>query len=259
MVVAIVGASLFGVFASSAAAASLPPIENLSPTNGSAFVVQPHQEVTVEFTCPKFQGAYTGGNWSSYSVEFATNPELNPEGKFATPFTVWSGTAFPTNVAEDHCRASLSSYLAEHGGTFYWRVHRLNCEGTGSCAEYGPIWSFVTEKYVPPAPPTAPPAGSGGSWKVFTYTGCGLESKTRENSVCGRHAKIGAFFKSTQATTYAVCVRFPGGHQLCAESQQAEAGVLYVNKITASQPGRYTVTWYVGNQKFVKHVQRKRR
>jgi hypothetical protein len=66
-------------------------------------------------------------------------------------------------------------------------------------------------------------------------------------------SRPGAFFESSVATTYSVCVRFPAGRRFCSEEQSAEAGVLYVNPLTTRRFGRHTVTWYVGGRRIVRH------
>lgn len=58
------------------------------------------------------------------------------------------------------------------------------------------------------------------------------------------------------ATSYKVCVRFPGGRNLCAADQEAEAGVLYVNHLTTNIVGRHRVTWFVAGRRIVHYFWR---
>ena len=78
---------------------------------------------------------------------------------------------------------------------------------------------------------------------------CGLSQYARPAHECAHRGKVGAFFRSSVATSYTVCVRFPTGRRLCARGQQAEAGVTYVNKVTTSISGWHKVLWYVGGRR----------
>src|SRR4051794_12790707 len=96
---------------------------------------------------------------------------------------------------------------------------------------------------------TAVPAAAGAA-AYKHYVGCGLSAKAKPAHACPRKAKKGAFFKSLNGTvTYTVCVKFPSGKNLCAQSQEAEQGTLYVNKITSTIVGRHVVSWFVKGQK----------
>lgn len=78
------------------------------------------------------------------------------------------------------------------------------------------------------------------------YVACGLQASAKPSHFCAKGARKGAFFRSNKAdVAYKVCVRFPNGHGLCARSQMATQGTLYVNKITTNIPGRHKVTWFV--------------
>lgn len=104
----------------------------------------------------------------------------------------------------------------------------------------------------------AVPAGAGAA-AYRHYVGCGVSRTTKPSHVCNKKEKKGAFFKATRSafpkdaanpkTHYTICVRFPGGKNLCARSQVAKAETLYVNKITSVTPGRHRVTWFVGGKK----------
>lgn len=91
---------------------------------------------------------------------------------------------------------------------------------------------------------------SAGAATYRHYVGCGLSGKAKPSHKCPAHSKKGAFFKSPKrAVYYSICVRFPGGRNLCAkkqpEEEKPEQGVLYVNKITSAIPGMHRVTWFV--------------
>jgi hypothetical protein len=78
------------------------------------------------------------------------------------------------------------------------------------------------------------------------YVACGLSENAKPAHVCQKKRKKGAFFRSNRGDVfYTVCVRFPTGKNLCADSQEAEQGTLYVNRITTNIPGRHRVSWFV--------------
>jgi hypothetical protein len=91
---------------------------------------------------------------------------------------------------------------------------------------------------------------SAGAAAYQHYVACGISKNAKPAHVCPKGSKKGAFFKSTNAdVVYTVCVRFPSGKNLCAQSQEAEQGTLYVNKITSTIPGKHRVSWFVKGQK----------
>jgi hypothetical protein len=63
--------------------------------------------------------------------------------------------------------------------------------------------------------------------------------------VCQVGDSPGAYFESDVDTEYEVCVEFPDAAFFCAEEEEAEAGVLYVNPITSGLEGNHLVSWYV--------------
>jgi hypothetical protein len=96
---------------------------------------------------------------------------------------------------------------------------------------------------------TAVPATAGAA-AYKHYVGCGVSRNAKPSHSCPKKAKKGAFFKSLNGTVvYTVCVKFPSGKNLCAQSQEAEQGTLYVNKITSTIPGRHVVSWFVKGKK----------
>ena len=93
-----------------------------------------------------------------------------------------------------------------------------------------------------------PATASAAAYKH--YIGCGVSKNAKPAHACPKKAKKGAFFKSLNGeVAYTVCVKFPSGKNLCAQSQEAEQGTLYVNKITSTIVGRHVVSWYVKGQK----------
>ena len=78
------------------------------------------------------------------------------------------------------------------------------------------------------------------------YVACGLSRHAKPAHVCKQGRKKGAFFRTNNADVfYSVCVQFPTGRHICAPSQEAVRGTLYVNEITSNIPGRHKVTWFV--------------
>jgi hypothetical protein len=88
---------------------------------------------------------------------------------------------------------------------------------------------------------------------VACESGCSRSSFARPAHRCRLGSRPGAFFESSLAGNYSVCVRFPNGRRVCAEEQSAEAGVLYVTPITTRRFGRHTVVWNVGGRHIVRH------
>ena len=95
----------------------------------------------------------------------------------------------------------------------------------------------------PPPAPEEPPEEARPVYRA--YVACGLGQRARPAHECGHRSKLGAFFRSSVATTYTVCVKFPTNRRLCARGQEADAGVTYVNKLTSSIVGWHKVTWFV--------------
>jgi hypothetical protein len=84
------------------------------------------------------------------------------------------------------------------------------------------------------------------------YVACSRGRYAPPTTRCRREAKVGAFLRSSQPVTYTVCVRFPSGRELCADEQQAEAEVLYVNAVTTHVVGRHKVIWYLPDRRIVR-------
>lgn len=91
---------------------------------------------------------------------------------------------------------------------------------------------------------------SAGAASFSHYVACGLSQNAKPSHKCNKKRDKGAFFKSNAATVfYSVCVKFPTGKNLCAKSQEAVQGTLYVNKITSNIPGKHVVSWFVEGKK----------
>jgi hypothetical protein len=96
---------------------------------------------------------------------------------------------------------------------------------------------------------SAAPAEAGAA-AYKHYVGCGVSQHATPAHSCSSSSKKGAFFESLDANvTYAVCVKFPTGKNLCKRGQVATAGTLYVNPITSNILGKHTVTWFVSNKR----------
>lgn len=90
-----------------------------------------------------------------------------------------------------------------------------------------------------------PAAASAAEYE--TFVGCNyLTASPVPSHTCQVGDTPGAFFESDEETEYDICVEFPDGFFDCAEEQEAEADVLYVNRIFSDEPGEYLLSWFVG-------------
>lgn len=241
---AVLAALAIALVGASSASAAGPPITPLSPAPGATIVrASTTQPLVVEFTCPVFESSY-GSIIDSYWASLSTSPATKLDGSLSNQIDFTQ--AVP--VGPGRCAAELSTspngYLA---GTYYWQAERINCDAI-SCVETSPVTSVVLADPPPPAPVPKP----GGAGSVTAYIACGLTRNARRASVCPTGSKVGAFFKASGPTSYSICVRYPGGKSLCAKTQKAEGGVLYVNKITSNRVGRYKVTWTFEGRRVVR-------
>lgn len=93
-------------------------------------------------------------------------------------------------------------------------------------------------------------APEGSTDPAYTvYGACGIGGDSTPSHLCHKGDSLGAFFRSESTDVhYDVCVDFPvSSRRLCSKGQEAQAGVLYVNKITSGVVGRTTITWYVNS------------
>lgn len=254
LVLAVVLSATTGVFSSTASAAG-PPISNIAPADGA--IIAPTTSIEVQFTCPSFSTTYAGvKNWTDYWVHFSTSPIRTASGEFSPTYEVAIEHAYLVSGTTETCRAFFAEPYTETPDTYYWMAERINCDVL-TCAEFGPLGSFAIVAPTVPGGSGKQPAEAGvGAARLTAYTACGLSRHSRESTVCSRRQKIGAFFESSKALTYKVCIKVPGGQSVCANNQQAAANTLYVNKITSSVPGRYKVTWTAEGRRLVRHVRR---
>lgn len=127
--------------------------------------------------------------------------------------------------------------------------HRLDGDNDGIACELLPCPCSSSTPEEPP-PPTEPPEEARP--QIRAYVACGLSRYARPARECAHRSKVGAFLRSSQPLTYSVCVKPPARRILCAKNQQAEAGVLYVNKITTSSVGWHKVTWFADGRRIVR-------
>jgi hypothetical protein len=87
------------------------------------------------------------------------------------------------------------------------------------------------------------------------YVGCGVKKGTEISNSCSSFDKMGAFFESNQTVKYKICIRTPKGKTHCT-NKEAKADALYINKIAASEPGRYRVAWTVESRTLTRYIRR---
>lgn len=160
--------------------------------------------------------------------------------------------AFDYDCADFSTQAQAQEYLL--AGDPY----NLDGDNDGIACESLPCPCSSGAPVPAPAPAPAPvPIAPVEPEPVFTvYTACGLTEYAPRYARCPHRSKIGAFFRSSVAVTYTVCVTFPTGKRLCVEHQPAEAGVLYANSVTSSVVGRHKVVWMVAGKRFIRYFWR---
>jgi len=159
-----------------------------------------------------------------------------------------SAVAAPIATTSDYDCADFATQEEAQEYLLPGDPYRLDGDNDGIACE------LLPSRTPQPPPPAeeAPPNEGGSNGSVQAYTACGLSRNAPPSRECSRHRKVGAFFRSPFATSYQICVRFPGGRNLCASGQQAEAGVLYVNKVTSTAIGRHRVTWTFAGRRVVR-------
>jgi hypothetical protein len=137
------------------AAAALPgdpPVVLIAPGNGAQVPANP-DGILVRFTCPVFRQFETEtftdyGDWTDYSLAFATKPDLGTDGRLLDSNVVARDIQpIPTNVGPDQCIGEMEGDdIFEPGpqitpGTYYWQASRL-CTGCVGDYESSPVWRF---------------------------------------------------------------------------------------------------------------------
>ncbi len=108
-----------------------------------------------------------------------------------------------------------------------------------------------------PAPEPAPAPPEEERLRLRVYVACGLSPYARPARECPHRSKVGAFIRVNREVHYTVCITFPTRRRLCAREQLAEAGVLYVNKLTTNIVGRHKVVWTTEGRRLVRYFWRR--
>lgn len=142
--------------------------------------------------------------------------------------------------------------------------HRLDADNDGIACESLPCpcasgTSTPDPAPVTPAPVTPvplpipiPPELEPESPHLRVYVACGLSRYARPARECSHRGRVGTFLRANRAVSYTVCVTFPTRRRLCTPEEHAEAGVLYVNKVTTNMVGRHKVVWTVEGLRLVR-------
>jgi len=118
-----------------------------------------------------------------------------------------------------------------------------------STASPGPVAPTPSYPPVEPPPPVEESPVEEAQPRYRAYVACGLSRCARPARRCPRRSRIGAFLRSSEAVAYRICVVFPTGRRLCSDQQQADAGILYVNRITTNIVGRHKAVWYLPDRR----------
>jgi len=79
------------------------------------------------------------------------------------------------------------------------------------------------------------------------YVACGWRTKAPQATTCSKDGRIGAFFKSNNATVkFRTCVTFPNGERACTHRSTEHQGLYYVNHLGVGTKGTLKVRWKVG-------------
>jgi excalibur calcium-binding domain-containing protein len=158
----------------------------------------------------------------------------------------------PPAQAVDYDCADFSNQAEAQEYLLAGDPYRLDGDDDGIACESLPCpCSYGTTTPAPPLPsPEPPPEEIRPRFRV--YVACGLSQNAPPARECPHRRKVGAFFESSQPVYYTVCVKFPTRKTLCAASQEAEAGVVYVNRITTSITGWHRVVWNVEGRRLVR-------
>jgi hypothetical protein len=78
------------------------------------------------------------------------------------------------------------------------------------------------------------------------YVACGYKLSAAPATSCSKRDRIGAFFRSNDATVlFKTCVTFPDSQTTCTRKTTATKGATYLNKLTVGSKGTLTVRWKV--------------
>jgi len=98
------------------------------------------------------------------------------------------------------------------------------------------------------------PQITNGATAYTAYVACGYRASKPPATSCPRSGRIGAFFRSNNATvTFRTCVSFPNGQSLCTQKSTATKGQFYVNKLTVGTTGKLIVRWRSGGRVVAKY------
>jgi hypothetical protein len=168
----------------------------------------------------------------------------------------------PDAHAVDYDCADFSNQAQAQGYLLAGDPYGLDGDGDGVACESLPCpCSYGSPP--PPAPPPVPapvpvvPLPEEEPLQLTAYIACGLSQYAAPARECPHRGKVGAFFKSNREILYTICITFPGGRRLCAYEQLAQAGTLYVNKVTTSTTGRHKVVWFAAGQRVVRYLWRR--
>lgn len=93
----------------------------------------------------------------------------------------------------------------------------------------------------------AVPQFASGASNFTAYVACGYRASKPPATSCPKSGRIGAFFRSNNATVYfRTCVTFPNGQSICTSKSKATKGQFYVNKLTVGSTGTLKVRWKSG-------------
>jgi hypothetical protein len=182
--------------ASSSPAAALPgdpPVTPLGPADRASLPTDP-AGITVSYTCPIFrtqdfgEGIVRYGDERDYAVLMAASPQLDAEGRLASPVARVTGAS--TAADPNTCTVALGSqerspFPQSTPGTWYWQVSRL-CAMCSPPFETGPVRSFtlVSNK----APALALPARLFGGYRFIATVRLGDGAPAGTEAVLERRA-----------------------------------------------------------------------
>jgi hypothetical protein len=126
---------------------SLAPPTQSSPADGSTIAYGGHRIFSLTDAPPYSRtGTHLG-------IEFATTPDLAPDGTFAHPLV----TARPSAAGGRVYRYDFTTPFTNEPGTYYWIVERFDCAAEADCfVTNDEIRSFTVADPTQPPPPDVP-------------------------------------------------------------------------------------------------------